>query len=75
MSVSDSKPRFGETGNNSRFGGGTAIRYGGGLRQNQMKEKGPTTGLEHVFVTNKSIAKIMTQFRKGTNALATYAGK
>ena len=27
------------------------------------------------FVTNKSNSKMMTQFRKRTNALATYVGK
>ena len=27
------------------------------------------------FVTNKSNANMMTQFRKGTDALATYVGK
>ena len=50
MSEMDSKPKSGGNGNKSRFGGGTAIRYGGGFRQNQLKEKGPTTGLEHVFL-------------------------
>ena len=45
-----SKPKFGGNGNKSRFGGGSPIRYGEGFRQNQMKEKDPTTGLEHVFL-------------------------
>ena len=76
MSETDSKQKFGGNGNKSRFGGGTAIRYGGEFRQNQLKEKGSATGLEHVcFVTNKSNAKMMTQFRKGTDVLATYVGK
>jgi hypothetical protein len=76
MSGTDSKPRFGGNTNKSRFGGGTAIKYGGGFKKNQTTDKGPTPGLEEVFfVIHKSNAKMMTQFRKGTDALATYVGK
>ena len=58
MSAIGTKPRFGGTGNTSRFGGETAIKYGGGFKQHQAKEKGPTTGLEHVWLTlNQLTAK------------------
>ena len=77
MSGVDIKPRFGGTGSKSRslFGGGT-IRYGGGRKTNQTIEKGPTPGLEDVyFMTHKSNAKMMTQFRKGTDSMAAYVGR
>ena len=48
MSEINTKPRFGRTGNKSRFSGGTAIKYGGGFNQNQAKDRGPTSGLEHL---------------------------
>ena len=78
MSGIGTKPRFGGTGNKSRFGfgGGTAIKYGGGFKQNQAKEKGPATGLEHVWLaSNQSNANILTQFSKATDAIATYVDK
>ena len=71
MSEMDSKPKFGGNGNKSRFGSGAAIRYGGGFRQNQLKEKCPTTGLEHIFC-DEQIECQMAMFRKGTDVLATY---
>ena len=52
MSGTDSKPRFGGNTNKSRFGGGTAIKYGGGSKKNQTTDKGPTPGLEDVFLSS-----------------------
>ena len=77
MSGVDIKPRFGGSGSKSRLFGGAAIRYGGGRKlQNQTIEKGPTPGLEDVFfVAHKSNAKMMAQFRKGMDSMATYVGK
>ena len=76
MSGVDIKPRFGGTGSKSRLFGGGAIRYGGGRKTNQTIEKGPTQGLEEVyFVAHKSNAKMMTQFRKGVDAMTAYAGR
>ena len=70
----DIKLRFSGSGSKSRLFGGAAIRYGGGRKlQNQTIEKGPTPGLEYVFfIAHKSNAKMMTQFRKGMDAIAAY---
>ena len=76
MSGIGTKPRFGGTRKKSRFGGGTAIKYGEGFNQNQAKEKGQMTGLEYVYlVPNQPNAKMLTQFSKTTDAVATYVGK
>ena len=62
MSRTDSKPRFGNgTIARTRFGGGAAIRLGGGLRQGP-KFKGPTPGLEEVmYNVFTSPGKMLTQ--------------
>ena len=74
MPRNDTKQMFGGSKNKSRFGGEIAIKYGGGYKQ--TKDKGPPTGLEHVwFVSNQSNPKMLTQFSKETDAIATYFGK
>ena len=76
MSETDSKPRFGNgTNARTRFGGGAAIRLGGGLRQGS-KPKGPALGLQDVmYGVSKPPGKMLTQWRTNKDRVSQYVGK
>ena len=60
MSGQDTKPRWSSAAPKAKFGGGTALRFGGNFRPSQ-KPTGPTSGLEDViFQANLTSAKMLT---------------
>ena len=75
MSGQDTKPRWSSAASKARFGGGTALRIGGGFWSTQ-KPTGPTSGLEDVmFQANLTSAKMLTQWRNGMEKISTFVGK
>ena len=61
MSGTDAKTEWSLAAPKPKFGGGTALRFGGGFRSTQNL-KGPTTDLEDVvFQANFSSEKTLTQ--------------
>ena len=75
MSGQDTKPRWSSAAPRAKFGGGTALRFGGGF-WSSPKPTGPTSGLEEVmFQANPTSAKMLMQYRDGMEKVATFAGK
>ena len=76
MSEADTKSRFGNgTTTKPKFGGGAAIRLGGGYRQGS-KPKGPTSGLQDVmYGVFKAQGKMLTQWRTNEDRVSQYVGK
>ena len=76
MSETDTKTRFGNgVTTKPKFGGGAAIRLGGGYRQGS-KQKGPTSGLQDVmYSVFKAQGKMLTQWRTNEDRISQYVGK
>ena len=75
MSGTDAKSGWNSGIPKAIFGGGMALKFGGGVRP-VTKVKARSTNLEDViFHANLSSRKMLNQYREGVEVVATHVGK